>query len=86
MVRPGNAGRYTVRGPGFFNIDASVLKNFNLSREGRWRLQIRAETFNTLNWVNPAGFASLNSTATNFGVISTARAARRMQLGAKINF
>jgi hypothetical protein len=86
QVRVGNAGRYTVRGPGFFNLDASVLKNFNLSKEGRWRLQVRAETFNTMNWVNPSGFASLNSTATNFGQISSFRAARRMQLGAKINF
>jgi hypothetical protein len=86
VVRPGNAGRYTVRGPGFFNLDASLLKNFNISKEGRWKFQLRAETFNTLNWVNPNGFASLNSTATNFGVISSTRAARRMQLGAKLNF
>jgi hypothetical protein len=85
-VRPGNAGRYTVRGPGFFNWDGSLMKNFKLTREGRWILQIRAETFNTLNWVNPSGFASTNNTATNFGQISGFRAARRMQLGAKINF
>jgi Carboxypeptidase regulatory-like domain len=86
VVRPGDAGRYTVRGPGFFNVDASLLKNFNLAKEGRIKAQIRAETFNTLNWVNPSGFASLNSTATNFGQISSFRAARRMQLGAKISF
>src|SRR5205823_12335636 len=85
-VRPGNAGRYTVRGPGFFNWDGSLMKNFNLTKEGRWKLQLRAETFNTLNWVNPSGFASTNITATNFGQISSFRAPRRMQLGAKINF
>jgi hypothetical protein len=85
-VRPGNAGRYTVRGPGFFNIDSSLIKNFNLSREGRWKLQMRGEAFNILNWVNPSGFASTNITSTNFGVINSFRAARRMQLGAKINF
>jgi hypothetical protein len=86
VVRPGNAGRYTVRGPGFFNLDTSIMKNFNISKEGQWKLQLRAETFNTLNWVNPSGFASANNTATNFGQISSFRAARRIQLGAKINF
>src|SRR6202011_1124150 len=55
-VRPGNAGRFTVQGPGFFNVDAGLYKNFNLSKEGRWKLQLRGETFNTLNWVNPSGF------------------------------
>ena len=86
QVRPGNAGRYTVWGPGFFNVDASLIKNFNLSREGRWRLQVRGEAFNILNWVNPAGFASTNITSTSFGFINSFRAARRIQLGAKINF
>jgi len=55
VVRPGNTGRYTVRGPGFFNLDASLMKNFNISKEGRFKLQVRAETFNTLNWVNRSG-------------------------------
>ncbi|MEO8370376.1 MAG: carboxypeptidase-like regulatory domain-containing protein [Candidatus Solibacter sp.] len=86
VVRPGNAGRYTVRGPGFFNLDASLMKNFNLSKEGQWKLQMRLETFNTMNWVNPSGFASSVNTATNFGQISSFRAARRVALGAKINF
>jgi hypothetical protein len=86
VVRPGNAGRYTIRGPGFFNLDASLMKNFNISKEGQWKLQVRAETFNTLNWVNPVGFASANNTSTVFGQISSFRAARRIQLGAKINF
>jgi hypothetical protein len=62
------------------------MKNFNLTHEGRWKLQVRAETFNTLNWVNPSGFASTNNTSTNFGQISGFRAGRRIQLGAKIIF
>jgi hypothetical protein len=86
VVRPGNAGRFTVIGPGFFNLDASILKNFNISHEGRVKFQLRGETFNTLNWVNPAGFASTNNTSTVFGQISSFRAARRIQLGAKITF
>ena len=86
VVRPGNASPYNIRGPGFFNMDASIMKNFNLSKEGKFKLQLRGETFNTLNWVNPNGFSSVNNTSTSFGVISSFRAARRIQLGAKINF
>lgn len=85
-VRPGNAGRYTLMGPGFFNLDASLIKNFNLAMEGRWKLQVRVEGFNVLNSVNPAGVASTTITSTNFGQINSFRAARRMQLAAKINF
>jgi hypothetical protein len=85
VVRPGNTGRYTVRGPGFFNTDASLMKNFNLTKEGRFKLQMRGETFNTLNWVNPAGLSATN-TSTNFGQVTSFRAARRIQVAAKINF
>jgi hypothetical protein len=86
QVRPGNAGVYTLNGPGFFNVDASLIKNFNLAKEGRWKLQIRCEAFNVLNSVNPGGVASVNITSTNFGQINSFRAARRMQVAAKINF
>ena len=85
-VRPGNAGRGVVRGPGFSNLDASLMKNFNLLSEGRAQLQIRLETFNTLNLVEPNGYASANITVSTFGQISSYRAPRRVQLGAKINF
>lgn len=86
VVRPGNAGRFTIIGPGYFNLDASLIKNFNISKEGRWKLQLRGEAFNALNSVNPYAFASTNITATNFGQISGFRAARRLQVAAKINF
>ena len=83
-MRPGNAGRYTVEGPGFFNLDASLLKNFNMTEKAR--LQFRFETLNTLNWVNPLGFASANNTSTVFGEISSFRAPRRVQLALKFIF
>lgn len=84
-VRPGNAGRYTVDGPGYFDWDAGILKNFNLGTE-KLHLQLRGEAFNVLNWVNPSGFASTNNTSTLFGEISSYRAARRMQIAAKFTF
>jgi len=86
VVRAGDESPYVTIGPGFFNLDASIMKNFNLTHEGRFKLQLRGESFNTLNWVNPNGFSSLNNTSTSFGQISSFRAARRIQIAAKINF
>ena len=83
-VRPGDAGRSVIRGPGFFNLDASLIKNVRI-RE-KTTLQLRGESFNTLNWVNPSGFASLNNTATNFGQINAFRAPRRVQVALKLTF
>ncbi len=85
-VRPGNAGRGVVRGPGFTNLDASMMKNFNLAPEGKVKLQLRLESFNTFNLVEPNGYSSTNITSPTFGVISSYRAPRRVQLAAKINF
>jgi hypothetical protein len=84
QVRPGNAGRGVVRTPGFFNIDASLFKSFRITE--KLRSQFRFETFNTLNWVNPSGFASTNITSTVFGQISSFRAPRRAQIALKLIF
>src|SRR5215471_15006741 len=83
-VRPGNAGRGVIRGPGFFNLDASLIKNLKLTE--KLTTQFRGESFNTLNWVNPSGFASTNNTSTVFGQISSFRAPRRVQLALKFVF
>lgn len=48
--RFGNAGRNSLTGPGFANLDFAVLKNFGL-RETQ-RLQLRIEAFNLLNHPN----------------------------------
>ena len=83
-MRPGNAGRGVLQGPGFFNLDASVLKNFKIREQ--LNTQFRLETLNTLNWVNPSGFASTNITSTVFGQINSFRAPRRVQLALKFSF
>jgi hypothetical protein len=83
-VRPGNAGRGVIRGPGFFNMDTFLYKTFDVTE--RVKTQFRFETYNTLNWVNPNGFASTNITSTVFGQISSFRAPRRIQLALKLTF
>jgi hypothetical protein len=88
-------GRSTVRGPGEFNVDLGVARRFTL--RGRLALTLRAEVFNALNNVNfnnpntaltvasdAAGNAIFNSP--NFGLITGAKAARFMQMVARIDF
>jgi hypothetical protein len=89
QVRPGNAGRGVIRGPGFGNWDASLMKNFKMGE--RLNLQLRGEGFNLPNHPNPSGFGggsgnSINNTSPLFGQINAFRAPRRIQIGAKLTF
>lgn len=47
----GNAGRSSLMGPSFKNVDLSLAKTFRLARGGS-RLQFRADVFNALNATN----------------------------------
>lgn len=79
----GNLGPNVISGPGFWNLDASVFRNFQITE--RWRLQLRGEGFSVINtpqWGNPN--TDINSA--NFGYITGAGGARSIQLGAKLQF
>jgi carboxypeptidase family protein len=88
----GNTGRNTVRGPGDFNVDFSVIKN---TRIGGVATEARIEAFNILNhpqFANPNG--QLGNSA--FGTISSMLASpscalcgtteRQVQLAFKMRF
>ena len=81
--RPGNAGRNSVRGPGFQRTDLSVFKNFDFA--GRHRIQVRVEGFNI--W-NQARFGQPNGVigTAPFGQITTSDDGRIVQLGLKYTF
>ena len=79
----GNLGRNTERGPGVNNLDLAVFKNFAISHGVR--LQFRLESFNAFNHTQ-FGNVSTNLTADNFGVVTSACAARINQLGVKLLF
>jgi hypothetical protein len=79
----GNAGRNILDGPGFQSVNASLIKNTNLSE--RLNLQFRAEAFNLFNHPNfnlPDNFLG----SPTFGQITSAREPRHIQFGVKLLF
>jgi hypothetical protein len=79
----GNAGRNILDGPAFQNVNASLVKNTNLTE--RVNLQFRAEVFNLFNHPNfnlPDNFLG----SPTFGQISSARDPRHLQFGVKLLF
>ncbi len=83
-LAPGNAPRNVLRGPGFVNVDFSVLKDVKIS-EGV-KLQGRAEFFNLMNtphFANPVA----NMATGNFGSITkTVGNSRIIQFGVRAEF
>ena len=83
QIRPGNLERYGLYSPGLVNLDASLAKTFSF-RE-KVRLQLRADTFNTLNHTNLAGLVATINSGSSFGRLTTATP-RTMQVGARLTF
>jgi hypothetical protein len=79
----GNAGRNILDGPGYRNVNASLVKNTFLTE--RFNLQLRAEVFNLFNHPNfnlPDNFLG----SPTFGRILSAREPRHIQLAVKLLF
>ncbi len=82
-IRPGNLGNSVIRGTGFWNLDASLAKNFRVKE--KMSLQVRADMFNFFNHTGYAAFTSgINSS--NFGKFTSFYPARQMQLNARLQF
>ena len=81
-----NVGRTLpdVRNPGTRNFDLSLFKNF-LFREDRLNTQVRVEAFNAMNTTQFNAPAPVVGNS-NIGVISSAAAARQVQLTLKVIF
>ncbi|MBK7930945.1 MAG: carboxypeptidase regulatory-like domain-containing protein [Bryobacterales bacterium] len=79
----GNQGVGLVRADGQINLNLTVSRNFRLSE--RTRMQFRAEGFNVANHPD---FRTPNRVfeGPGFGIVSAARPARQMQLGARLEF
>ena len=79
----GNAGNRILEGPGYFNVDLGVHRNFRITE--RVRMSFRWEMFNAFNRAN---FLVPNAAigAAPAGQISGTLPARIMQMGLKLNF
>jgi hypothetical protein len=88
----GDSGRGVIRGPGSFNIDASLIKNTKI---GRYATEIRIEAFNVLNhpqFGNPnvtvgnAAYGTISSMLSNPSCSLCGTVERQVQLGVKVRF
>jgi hypothetical protein len=79
----GTAGLNIMDGPGFYNLDTGILKNFPITESKR--LQFRFEAFNILNHANLNNPDSSVSSP-NFGRISGTSGPRIIELGLKFQF
>lgn len=82
--RVGNLGRFSINGPIYVNLDASLVKNFSLTE--RVRLQLRLEGFNILNRTNFFVGQTQNINSAAFGQITSTFGARVFQIGGRIDF
>ncbi len=94
-VRFGSSGRNILRGPGVFNVDGSLFRNFQMTE--RFRLQVRMEMFgvtNTPQFSNPGANISnmsLNQDGTvralgGYTEITGASGERQIRFAAKFSF
>jgi hypothetical protein len=80
----GNSGRGMFRGPGQWNVDFSIFKDFSLTE--RYKLQFRTEAFNLFNHAN-FGDPTTDLDSPNYGLIrSTTVNARLVQFALKFVF
>jgi hypothetical protein len=88
----GDAGRGILRGPGAFNIDASLIKNTKI---GRYTTEFRVEAFNLLNhpqFANPntqignAAVGTISAMLSSPSCSLCGTTERQVQLGVKVRF
>jgi hypothetical protein len=87
LATDGNSARNLLDGPGYRAVDLAISRSFRLP--GDVKLTFRAEGTNVLNTVNlgqPGNSVPAGATSTTFGVIRSANAMRRMQLGLRLSF
>ena len=81
----GNAGRNSVRGYAFYQLDFGLHKKFALPIRQGASVEIRAEAFNVLNKTN-FGLPNGDRNSGAFGTIRSTFPARQLQLAAKLSF
>ena len=80
-ARPGTIGSGAIRGPGAWNVDFSLAKEFKLRETVK--LQIRSDMFNIFNHVNLTGLVT-GIDNSSFGQLRATRGQRQIQLNGRI--
>jgi Carboxypeptidase regulatory-like domain/TonB dependent receptor len=87
VATDGASPRNFLDGPGFRVVDLAISRDFKMSE--RFKLRFRAEGTNVFNNVNlgqPGAAVPSGATSATFGVITSASAMRRLQLGLRLTF
>jgi len=79
----GNQGVGLVRGPGVSNLNTSLIRTFRIPE--RYQLQFRGEAFNLASHAN-FGMPGRVFEGPGFGIVSSARPARQIQVGMRLTF
>ncbi|HWZ51156.1 MAG TPA: hypothetical protein VNW54_06810, partial [Granulicella sp.] len=79
----GNAGRYSIEGPGSVTLDSSVARNFRLREP--FSLDVRMDATNILNHVVYTGWNTITN-STTFGLPANTQAMRSLQISGRLRF
>jgi hypothetical protein len=85
----GNAGRGSVLGPGYWNLDSALHKTFSIKEQVN--MQFRAEMFNVFNHPNfaspnPVVFSGNNYNSSAGQITATSNPSRQIQFALKVMF
>lgn len=80
----GNERRGVVSAPGFVRFDMGIFRNFKIYE--RLNFQLRGEAFNVPNHTNLSAPGIASTSSATFGVITSARDNRILQIAGKLRF
>src|SRR5262245_58380792 len=82
-IRRGTAGATALRGPGIWNLDLSLGKNFKVKEAAQF--EFRADMLNAFNHTQYSGISN-NLSGIAFGEVTSALPARSIQLQLRLQF
>jgi hypothetical protein len=93
-ARFGSSGRNNIRGPGFFNLDASIYRNFNITEKVTFQLRMEVNGLTNTphlnnpgtNYADPANFGVITSTLNLAGRGTGTGGERQFWFGGKLIF
>jgi hypothetical protein len=83
----GNSARNLLDGPGYRVIDLALSRAFAMPRNNKLIFRVEAtNAFNIVNYGQPGASVPSGTSSSTFGVIRSAQAMRRMQVGVRWTF